>query len=69
MCFSRDLGGRLREKVSYQVSIHLAAKAWFSRLFPYFSHDSRESIGIKLLGNDTYKTYISVAQGVAEEKE
>lgn len=69
VCFSRDLGGRLGEKASYQVSINLAAKAWFSRLFPSFSHDSHESIGRKLLGNDTYKTYISVAQGVAEEKE
>lgn len=60
---------RLREKASYQVSIDLATKAWLSRLFPSFSGDSHESIGRKLLGNDTYKTYISVAQGAAEEKE
>lgn len=26
----------LREKASYQVSINLAAKAWFSRPFPSF---------------------------------
>lgn len=35
----------------------------------FISCDSHESIGRKLLGNDTSKTYISVAQGVAEEKE